>query len=181
MAPAPDTTDTECGPHAAARPLPTADITRHAFAPFGELIEACEDGVPFGPNDARLDLSRGVPRFYIMRLPRRGLVFGRITRHRLVTQCLASVGGKPWFIAVAPPKGLDDPEAEPLLADIRGFRVPGNLAIKLHKGTWHAGPFFEEAEMAFFNLELSDTNEVDHHSSSLQERFGSLFRFSRPA
>ena len=135
----------------------------------------------FGPQDARLDLSGGIPRFYIMRLPRRGLIFRQITRHRRVTQCLASVGGKPWFLAVAPPKDLDDPEAEPRHEDIRGFLVPGNVAVKLHKGTWHAGPFFEDAEMSFFNLELSDTNEVDHHSSYLEKRFGAPFCFTLPA
>ena len=165
----------------AAHPMPTAAIRREAFAPFGEVIEACEDGTLFGPQDARLDLSGGIPRFYIMRLPRRGLIFRQITRHRRVTQCLASVGGKPWFLAVAPPKDLDDPEAEPRHEDIRGFLVPGNVAVKLHKGTWHAGPFFEDAEMSFFNLELSDTNEVDHHSSYLEKRFGAPFCFTLPA
>lgn len=164
-----------------ARSVSTCLVSREAFLPFGELIEACADGVPFGPQDAQLDLGAGVPRFYIMRLPRRGLVFRQITRHRLVTQCLASVGGKSWFIAVAPPRRLDEPLAEPALDEICGFQVPGNVAVKLHKGTWHAGPFFNDDEMAFFNLELSNTNEVDHHTSYLDRRFGFPLCFASPA
>jgi hypothetical protein len=51
--------------------------------------------------------------------------------------------------------------------------VPGHVATKLHRGTWHAGPFFDtEDEIRFVNLELSDTNEVDHQNSNLVKRFG---------
>jgi ureidoglycolate lyase len=162
----------------ATRELATRPITREAFAPFGDLITPSQDGVPFGPADAKLDLTQGTPRLYIMRLPPRGLVFRQITCHRGVTQCLAALGGKSWYLGVAPPKGADDPTAEPALADIAGFLIPGNVAVKLHRGTWHAGPFFEDAEIDFLNLELSDTNETDHQNSHLAERFGFALRFA---
>jgi hypothetical protein len=29
-------------------------------------------------------------------------------------------------------------------------------------GTWHAGPLFDQPAIDFYNLELSDTNIVDH-------------------
>ncbi len=160
------------------RDLATQPITRETFAPFGDLISPSDDGAPFGSQDAILDLSRGTPRLYIMRLRRRGLVFRQITRHRNVTQCLAALGGRSWLMAVAPPKGLDDPQAEPALPDIAAFVIPGLVAIKLHRGTWHAGPFFEGDEISFLNLELSDTNEVDHHDSNLEKRFGLALRFA---
>jgi len=134
--------------------------------------------MPFGPADATLDLSSGTPRLYIMRLPPRGLVIRQITRHRNVTQCLAAMGGKSWLLAVGPPKGLDDPAAEPALEDIAAFAVPGTVALKLHRGTWHAGPYFEHEEISFLNLELSDTNENDHQSCRLVERFGFALRFA---
>jgi ureidoglycolate hydrolase len=159
------------------RDLPARPITREAFAPFGDLIAPSDDGAPFGPRDAALDLTRGTPRLYIMRLPRRGLVFQQITRHRNVTQCLAALGGKSWLMAVAPPKGVEEPQAEPALADIAAFVIPGTVAIKLNRGTWHAGPFFGDHEVSFLNLELSDTNETDHQSSQLAERFGFALRF----
>jgi ureidoglycolate lyase len=159
------------------RDLPARPITRAAFAPFGDLIAPMEDGGPFGPQDAALDLTRGTPRLYIMRLSHRGLVFRQITRHRNVTQCLAALGGKSWLMAVAPPKSADDPAAEPALEDIAAFVISGAVAIKLHRGTWHAGPFFEDEAISFLNLELSNTNEADHQDSHLAERFGFALRF----
>jgi ureidoglycolate hydrolase len=161
--------------------LPVAPIERAAFAPFGTLIEPAEDGEPFGARDAELELARGTPRFYIMRLKWRDLAFRQITRHLRVTQCLASVGGKPWLIAVAPPHAPDDPAALPEPGAIRAFGVPGSVAIKLHRGTWHAGPFFHEPALDFFNLELADTNETDHRDCRLDRSFGLLMRFGTAA
>ena len=152
--------------------LPVQPLTEAAFVPFGQIIAAGEDGVPFGPHEAQLDLARGVPRFYIMKLHQRPLGVRQITRHRAVTQCLAAVGGAEWLIAVAPPGDADDPGAEPRVEDIVAFRVPGDVAIKLDRGTWHAGPYFEPAELAFFNLELADTNIVDHDTCDLAARYG---------
>lgn len=158
------------------RDLPAQDLTPGAFAPYGTVIPPMEDGVPFGPQDAGLYLSGGTPRFYAMRLPNRGLVFSKINRHRNVTQVLASSGGLPWLIAVAPPPAVDAPDAEPALEDIRAFRVPGDAGIMLHVGTWHAGPLFEAAEQSFFNLELSDTNVTDHWNCDLGKRYGVGFK-----
>ena len=92
---------------------------------------------------------------------------------------MSGVGGASWLIAVAPPLDLNDPDAEPKLEDIRAFEIPGDAAIKLHQGTWHAGPFFTEPEMSFFNLELADTNQVDHHNCYLDRRYGTVFEFRR--
>ena len=176
-------TVTEAGGKGEALPQPVfaAPVTPEAFAPFGELIQATESEMPFGAGDALLDLARGQPRLYIMKLAPPGLVFRQITRHRQVTQCLGALGGKSWLLAVAPPHDVDDPAAEPAPEDIRGFLMPGDVAIKLHRGTWHAGPLFEGEAIAFLNLELSDTNERDHHDSHLDRRFGHAFRLVPPA
>jgi len=153
-------------------------ITAAAFAPYGTLIEAEEDGKLFDSADARLVLDRGTPRFYVMNLHRRPMEFTSITRHLEVTQCLASVGGKPWVIAVAPPDRPDDAAGEPDLSQLVAFRVEGHQAIMLGRSTWHAGPFFEDETVAFFNLELADTNQVDHHNCSLERRFGVRYRLT---
>ena len=163
------------------RPLVIEDlkltpISTENFKPYGTLVEATEDGTPFGPNDARLDLSRGTARFYIMRLDFRERVARRITRHRQVTQLLASVGGKPWQLVVAPPYDVDDPAAEPHLDELMAFEIPGNVGVMLYRGTWHAGPFFDDKETSFFNLELADTNEVDHQTCKLEDRFSRAYR-----
>lgn len=164
------TVETPAAPRTVA--LAVAELTEQAFAPFGQVIAPAEDGVPFGPHEAQLELSRGTPRFYIMKLKRRPPAFRQITRHCQVTQCLASVGGREWLIAVAPPVDPDDPAMEPALEDIRAFRVPGDVAIKLDRGTWHAGPYFEPETLGFFNLELADTNIVDHDNCDLAARYG---------
>jgi ureidoglycolate hydrolase len=152
--------------------LEVSSINYENFQPYGTLITAAEDGKPFGADEAQLDLSQGQPRFYIMQLPNRGLSFHQITRHLRVTQCLAAVDQDPWLLAVAPPAALDNPEAVPTLESIRAFQIPGDQAIQLHRGTWHAGPYFTAPTMAFFNLELIDTNQVDHHSCNLDHIYG---------
>jgi ureidoglycolate hydrolase len=148
--------------------------TPENFAPFGQVIVPTEDGTPFGPDDAQLDLMGGIPRFYAMRLYFRGNRFAHITRHAKVTQCLGAMMGHPWKIAVAPP---DASRSDPDPASIRAFYVPGDRFVKLNTGTWHAGPFFDAQQVDFYNLELSATNLDDHETCRLDKMFGVAFEF----
>jgi ureidoglycolate hydrolase len=134
-------------------------ITAENFQPYGQVISASTDGKSFDAEDAQLVLDKGTPRFYIMRLHTRGRKFHTITRHVQCTQCLGSLEGKDWLIAVCPPNNNVE---EPALDKIAAFRIPGNCFIKLNVGTWHAGPYFDHDVVDFYNLELSDTNIVDH-------------------
>ncbi len=146
--------------------VPAVPLTPEAFSSFGAVIEA-------GGPDAPLELHRGAPRFWVMQLRDRPGTFGRLTRHRAVTQCLAAAGDGTWYLAVAPPVsrtgGPDDADAVPDLDRITAFAVPGDVIVRLHRGTWHAGPFFAAPMMRFFNLELTDTNDVDHQSVDLPD------------
>ena len=153
------------------RPIPAQLITSESFHPFGQMIIAASDHRPFGSEDAQLQLQNGIPHFYIMRLHQRGQTFHQITRHQRCTQCLGSLEGKEWLLAVAPPSQA----AFPRLEDIVAFRIPGNCFIKLEVGTWHAGPYFNDPWVDFYNLELSDTNLVDHDTCSLLEHYGVEF------
>ncbi|MBW4538213.1 MAG: ureidoglycolate lyase [Myxacorys chilensis ATA2-1-KO14] len=146
-------------------------ITSEAFYPFGQLIRASDDGAPYGTKDAQLHLQNGIPRFYIMRLTRRGRLFDRITRHQKCTQCLGSLEGKDWLLAVAPPSH----DSRPPLDTITAFRIPGDCFIKLELGTWHAGPYFDTDFIDFYNLELSDTNITDHDTYNLKTAYGAAF------
>jgi hypothetical protein len=56
------------------------ELTPEAFAPFGETGERLADG-GHGMGDVALDLSAGMPRFYIMRLSERGPAFQMMARH----------------------------------------------------------------------------------------------------
>jgi len=147
--------------------LTAQPITTENFRAYGQVIFASEDGKPYDHEDARLSLDQGTPRFYIMRLQRKGRRFSRITRHVCCTQCLGSLEGKDWLIAVAPPA----PAAEPALDDLAAFLIPGNCFIKLEVGTWHAGPYFDHDWVDFYNLELSDTNVTDHQTCNLLGRY----------
>ncbi|NJK54740.1 MAG: Ureidoglycolate hydrolase [Pleurocapsa sp. SU_5_0] len=141
-------------------------ISKSNFKPYGQLIIPSPDGKVFDQNDAVLQLQNGTPRFYIMHLERRGRTFTQITRHHSCTQCLGSLNGKDWLMAVCPPSDL----AEPDLNHLRAFSIPGDCFIKLEVGTWHAGPYFDHPAVDFYNLELSDTNIVDHFTHNFASK-----------
>ncbi|GKV34098.1 hypothetical protein SLEP1_g42516 [Rubroshorea leprosula] len=173
--------------------LKPIEATPESFEEYGQVIEASPDGEEFGPKDAQLDLSRGIPRFYVMRLEDRPLMFSTITHHASVTQCLGSIGGHVWYLGVAKPSILDskenknDPEkplaqshcghfyVPPAVDNVRVFRVAGPRFLKLNRGTWHAGPLFKGDFMDFYNLELSNTNVVDHTTHDFIKKNGVLF------
>ncbi|OLP15492.1 Ureidoglycolate hydrolase [Leptolyngbya sp. 'hensonii'] len=146
-------------------------ITTDAFQPYGQVIWASQDGSPYSSADAQLNLQQGIPRFYIMRLQQRGRRFHQITRHQRCTQCLGSLEGKDWYLGVAPPSQTDHPDVAAIVA----FRIPGTCFIKLEVGTWHAGPYFDQEFVDFYNLELSDTNITDHDTCNLLTHFGVTF------
>ncbi len=52
---------------------------------------------------------------------------------------------------------------------ITAFRIPGDRIIKLHVGTWHAGPHFVHDECMFLNLENEDTNTRDFQDVKLPQ------------
>jgi ureidoglycolate hydrolase len=152
-------------------PLLANPVTPENFRLYGQVIQAADDGKPYDTKDAQLQLQHGIPRFYIMRLHQRGRKFHRITRHSRCTQCLGSLEGKAWLIAVAPPGAI----AQPNLEDIQAFYIPGNCFLKLEVGTWHAGPYFDTDFIDFYNLELSDTNLTDHDTCDLLKVYDRTF------
>jgi len=124
-----------------------------------------------------------------------------ITFHANVTQCLGSVNGQRWYLGVAPSTIVDKKDCScdcdghaqlkkgrgglvfspPAPEDIQLFRVEGPQFLKLHVGTWHAGPIFQESFMDFYNLELSDTNETDHTNHSFVKSNGLVFEVHDPS
>ena len=152
-------------PAGGLRILRARGVTAEGFARFGRLVGPLPDGAGYeaglaAGREARLVLDRGQPRFYIMRLPAKGLGFDRITHHKACTQCLGGLGPEPWYMAVA-----EASEVGPSETDLHAFRIPPGVFVQLDEGTWHAGPLFGgNAERDFYNLELTDTNQVDHHN-----------------
>ncbi|KAK4356171.1 hypothetical protein RND71_025142 [Anisodus tanguticus] len=166
------------------------EATPESFKEFGQVIEASPDSQEFGPRDAHLDLTRGIPRFYIMQLKDRSLGFSKITHHANVTQCLGSIGGNVWYLGVSKPsivdptdiKGADIVQSHcghfyvpPAVDEVQAFRISGPKFIKLNHGTWHAGPLFADDKMDFYNLELNNTNVVDHTTHDFIKKNGVVF------
>ena len=166
-------------PASTANTIPAQALDAKLFAPYGEVIYPRTAGSQFdvnpydpetGAEEPSLTLTNGTPRLWIMRLKKNGLVFSKLARHRRVSQCLGSLQGKEWFIAVAPPGDLAD-GVRPELARMAAFRIPGDCVIKLHVATWHAGPHFTYDECLFFNLENLDTNKRDFEDYELPAAF----------
>ncbi|XP_061374682.1 uncharacterized protein LOC133316870 [Gastrolobium bilobum] len=173
--------------------LKPIEATPSTFKEYGQVIEASPDGDEFGPHDAQLDLSHGIPRFYIMHLENRPLKFSNITHHASVTQCLGSIGGHVWYLGVAKSSIVDSnaikddtgkkivqspsghPYVPPAIEDVQVFKVAGSKFLKLNRGTWHAGPLFKAETMDFYNLELSNTNVIDHTRHNFKKANGVLF------
>jgi ureidoglycolate hydrolase len=159
--------------------IPAQPLDAKSFAPYGEVIYPRSAGSQFDINpydpetsteEPSLTLTKGTPRLWIMRLKKNGLGFSKLARHRRVTQCLGSLQGKEWFIAVAPPGDLTN-GTRPDLARMAAFRIPGDCVVKLHVATWHAGPHFTHEECLFFNLENLDTNKRDFEDYELPNEF----------
>ncbi|GAU15909.1 hypothetical protein TSUD_41310 [Trifolium subterraneum] len=169
------------------------EATPSSFKDYGQVIEPSPDNQRFGPHDAQLDLTQGIPRFYIMHLENRPLEFSNITHHASVTQCLGSIGGNVWYLGVAKPSivdsnGIKDDAGKtvvqsrsghfyvpPAIEDVQVFKISGSKYLKLNRGTWHAGPLFKSDKMDFYNLELSNTNEVDHTTHNFDKENGVVF------
>lgn len=145
-------------------------ITAENFHQYGQVIFPTSDGKHFDLESAQLSLT-GIPHFYILHLIKVGIKFHNFARHVKSTQCLGSLNGKEWFIAVAPPSHPEQIDLE----QIAVFRISGNCFIKLDLGTWHAGPLFEDEFIDFYNLELHDTNINDYEVCNLRKLYNLNF------
>ncbi|CAK8573227.1 unnamed protein product [Lathyrus sativus] len=169
------------------------EATPSTFQDYGQVIEPTPESQRFGPHDAQLDLTHGIPRFYIMHLENYPLKFSDITHHANVTQCLGSIGGNVWYLGVAKPSVVDSNEIKddsgktvvksrsghfyvpPAAEDIQVFKVSGPKFLKLNRGTWHVGPLFTSPAMDFYILELTNTNGVDSTTHNFKEHNGIAF------
>ena len=159
--------ESELGSRAAV--LQTRRPHESRFSSCGTLLLPQDDPSPFGSQDAELHFDAdGHPRFSLMRLRRRPPVLAALTSHQPVRQCLGSADAQAWWLAVAPP---GPPRADGSIASDQVLLVKllAGEGVKLHPGTWHAGPFLNTSSALFFNLELRTTNEDDHNCRSVDQ------------
>jgi ureidoglycolate lyase len=112
--------------------LPVQELTAEAFAPFGEVSEPA--------SGFRLDFSSQSASFCHVRIERRPLHLFFFARHLYTTQAYVPLGGSGSVLVVAPPSDLLDPAALPDLTHAAAFRMVGDRAINLYRGTWHRTP-----------------------------------------
>ena len=124
-------------------PLLVEPLSREAFAPFGEVIEACDAVKHFTINagnteryhdlaniepgaDGRVIVSifRGQPRTLPFRVE-------MMERHPLASQAFIPMSGKPYLVVVAPAG-----EA-PTAAQLRVFVARGDQGVNYATGVWH--------------------------------------------
>jgi ureidoglycolate hydrolase len=134
------------------------------FERFGTAIHPVDDMTPHSDVDAQLKFEGAELRYYVMRLRHRPAVLASMTRHQRATQCLGSADAQPWWLAVAAPELLPE---DLCATSVQLVQVNPGEAVKLHQGTWHAGPFFPAPSALFYNLELGDTNLNDHNFQTL--------------
>jgi ureidoglycolate lyase len=114
-------------------------LTAHAFAPFGEVLEATGAHVLINEGRCRrysdlaaLDIAEGragvslfaaEPRAWPVAVP-------LVERHPLGSQCFVPMSGGDWLVVVAG-DGPDGPEG------LRAFLARGDQGVNIARDTWH--------------------------------------------
>ena len=124
-------------------PLRPEPLTREAFAPFGDVIEASDAVRHFtincGNTERYHDLAHIDPGeggrviVSIFRGQPRSLPFrvGMMERHPLGSQAFVPMSGRPYLVVVAP-AGLAPPAS-----DLRCFVARGDQGVNYGRGVWH--------------------------------------------
>ncbi|HWL27273.1 MAG TPA: ureidoglycolate lyase [Burkholderiaceae bacterium] len=118
-------------------------LTRAAFAPFGDVIEATDDVLHFSINDGNTEryhdlahIDPGPDGRAIVSLFRgqpRTLPFDVVMmeRHPRASQAFIPLSGRPYLAVVAAP---GDP---PAAGDLRVFLCQANQGVNYARGVWH--------------------------------------------
>lgn len=123
--------------------LAVAPLTREAFAPYGQVIEASDAAHHFtinaGNTERYHDLANIEPGpdgraiVSIFRGQARSLPFAvqMMERHPLASQAFIPMSGRPYLVVVAP--AGEPPEVE----DLRVFLARGDQGVNYATGVWH--------------------------------------------
>ncbi len=144
-----------------ALPLAVQPLTREAFAPFGEVIEASDAAQHFtinaGNTERYHDLARIEPGpdgrviVSLFRGQPRTLPFTvtMMERHPLASQAFIPMSGKPYLVVVAP---AGEP---PKVEDLKVFLARGDQGVNYATGVWHHPLLALEAVCDFLVVDRS--------------------------
>ena len=144
--------------------LKAASLLDPRLEACGTGLREVDDMTPTGDQDAELRFGPGQLRYSVMHIRHRPQPITAMTCHQQATQCLSSAEGRPFRMLLAAPH-TQGPVLDTSAAWLLKLN-PGE-GIKLHLGTWYAGPLFEAESTTFFNLMLADTNQSDHETLPL--------------
>jgi len=134
-------------------PVRAEPLTREAFAPFGEVMEADPERA-FSINDgwterhhalATADLEGGPAILSIFRGRARPLTAVLLERHPFGSQAFMPLGGAPWVTVTA-----ERPDAP-----LRAFLCRGDQGVQIAKGVWHH-PLLTLATQDFLVVDRAD-------------------------
>jgi ureidoglycolate lyase len=124
------------------RPLPVAPLTRAAFQPYGDVLDArgTPDEIANGGAaevfrelaTADVEAEGGRLRFSVVRTRPRALPLRVevMERHPLGSQLFSPLAGADWLVIVAP----EGPLREDLIV---AFRASPDQAVNYRRGVWH--------------------------------------------
>lgn len=128
------------------RRLPFEIVTPESFAPFGVVLtEAGRERLPINTYGDKLDLYREgfesdqPTEWFIAHFRNRGTGVLFLERHQQLSQTFIPLGGNGFYTVVAQP-GAREENGFPAMEELRAFWVPGDVAIQLHRATWHENP-----------------------------------------
>lgn len=142
-------------------PLTVRPLTREAFAPYGEVIEASDAVQHFtinaGNTERYHDLARIEPGpdgrviVSLFRGQPRALPFTvtMMERHPLASQAFIPMSGRPYLVVVAPAG------AAPRVEDLRVFLARADQGVNYATGVWHHPLLALEAVSDFLVVDRS--------------------------
>ncbi len=141
-------------------------LTREAFRPFGELLDAEGTSVD-PPVSSPIGFEGGKVRIGTALLPYKGLRLTGMEQHFHVTQAFIPITGSPTVVAVAAPTSQDDPNAIPKPEDVRAFLIDGTVGYMLHKGVWHSDrlPLYKPGSKMVIVTDEETSQDLSEHGS----------------
>ena len=141
-------------------------LTRHAFRPFGVLLDAEE--MPEGQaTSSPIGFLGGRVRIGTAFLPYKGLRLTGMEQHFHVTQAFIPITGSPAVVAVAAPTPQDDPNNVPKPEEIHAFLIDGTVGYMLNKGVWHSDrlPLYKPGSKMVIITDEETSQDLRKHGS----------------
>jgi len=159
------------------RKLKVEPLTREAFAPFGDVIEASDDAekrtINYSNTTRFHDLAAinvttdgakaGISIFRSAPLPM-PIMIEVMEYHPKSSQAFVPLSARPYLVVVAP-KGPFD------AGEMRAFLASGDQGVNYHAGTWHHFSLALEDVSDFLVIDriADDDNCVEHHLKASEQ------------